>query len=45
MLWKFLQDLPGVIVCLGLASTAQSLQLTYELIGTSGKVSSHGVYG
>ena len=40
MLWKFLQYLPGVIVCLGLASTAQSLQLTYELIGMSGKVSS-----
>jgi hypothetical protein len=40
MLRKFLQYLPGVVACLGLASTAQSLPLTYELIGTGGRVNS-----
>jgi hypothetical protein len=40
MLRKFLQYLPGIIVCLGFASTAQSLPLTYEFISTGGRVSS-----
>ena len=40
MLRKLLPCLLVVMVCLGLASTAQSVPITYELIGTGGRASS-----